>query len=96
MAPVTFVPFFRHRYKGVVPQLTGVAVKVTGVPAQTGLADAAMVTEATGPNQVEAVSGVEVEWPQPLYAQTYLVYEALQANPLSALKVAVPMSVAVE
>ena len=39
-----FVPFTIHWYAGVVPPLTGVAVKVTEPPAQTGLALAAMVT----------------------------------------------------
>ena len=38
------VPFTFHWYAGDVPPFVGVAVKVTDVPAQTGLADAAMVT----------------------------------------------------
>ena len=40
VAPGTLVPFSFHRYVGVVPPLVGVAVKVTEVPAQTGLAEA--------------------------------------------------------
>jgi hypothetical protein len=38
------VPPFFHWYAGVVPPLTGVAVNVTGVPEQTGFAEAAMET----------------------------------------------------
>ena len=38
------VPFTFHWYVGVVPPLVGVAVKVTDVPAQTGLADGATDT----------------------------------------------------
>ena len=37
-APTAVVPLY-HWYEGVVPPLTGVAVKVTEVPAQTGLAE---------------------------------------------------------
>ena len=44
VAPGAFVPFTFHWYAGDVPPFVGVAVKVTDVPAQTGLADAAMVT----------------------------------------------------
>ena len=44
MIPLTF-----HWYDGMVPPLTGMAVYVTEVPAQTGLADAAMET-LTGNN----------------------------------------------
>ena len=39
MAPSTL-----HWYWGEVPPFTGVAVKVTEVPVQTGLAEAAMLT----------------------------------------------------
>ena len=43
-----FVPtapaFLYHWYDGDVPPFTGVAVKVTDVPAHTGLADAPIVT----------------------------------------------------
>ena len=42
VAPGTLVPFSFHWYVGVVPPLVGVAVKVTDVPAQTGLAEAAI------------------------------------------------------
>ena len=35
-------PFTFHWYEGVVPPLVGVAVKVTEVPAHTGLAEAAI------------------------------------------------------
>ena len=41
-----FVPFFFHWYNGLLPPLVGVAVKVTGVPAQTGFVDATIETEA--------------------------------------------------
>ena len=44
VAPGTLVPFSFHRYVGVVPPLVGVAVNVTEVPAQTGLAEAATDT----------------------------------------------------
>ena len=39
----TFAPFTIHWYAGVVPPLVGVAVKVTEVPVQTGLAEAEML-----------------------------------------------------
>ena len=42
VAPGTLVPFSFHWYVGVAPPLVGVAVKVTEVPAQTGLAEAAI------------------------------------------------------
>ena len=38
------VPFTFHWYVGVAPPLVGVAEKVTEVPAQTGLAEAAIDT----------------------------------------------------
>ena len=44
VAPETADPFTFHWYAGVDPPLTGDAVNVTGVPAQTWLADGAMVT----------------------------------------------------
>ena len=44
VAPGTLVPFSFHWYVGVVPPLVGVAVNVTEVPAQTGLAEAAIDT----------------------------------------------------
>ena len=40
----TFTPFTFHWYTGAAPPLVGVAVKVTEVPAHTGLADGAIVT----------------------------------------------------
>jgi hypothetical protein len=40
------VPFTIHWYEGVVPPLTGVAVNVTGSPAQMVVALASIVTEA--------------------------------------------------
>ena len=42
----TLAPFSFHWYEGVVPPFTGVAVKVTLVPAQIGLSDATMLTLA--------------------------------------------------
>ena len=38
------LPFTFHWYVGVAPPLVGVAVNVTEVPAQTGLAEAAIDT----------------------------------------------------
>ena len=43
LVPTGTAPLY-HWYAGVVPPLTGVAVKVTEVPAHTGFADAAIVT----------------------------------------------------
>ena len=46
VSPGTVTPFICHKYAGVVPPLTGAAVNVTEVPAQTAPeGDAAMVTE---------------------------------------------------
>jgi len=42
----TFAPFSFHWYEGVVPPFTGVAVKVTLVPAQIGFSEATMLTLA--------------------------------------------------
>ena len=59
VAPEILVPFNFHCQEGVVPPLTGVAVKVTEDPAQTGLADAAMET-LTGSNGLTVITtGVE-------------------------------------
>ena len=44
VAPGTLVPFSFHWYVGVAPPLVGVVVKVTEVPAHTGLAEAATDT----------------------------------------------------
>ena len=44
VAPLTFAPLTFHWYVGVVPPLTGEAVKMTEVPAQTGFADGEAVT----------------------------------------------------
>jgi len=38
-------PLICHWYEGLLPPFTGVAVKVTLLPAQTGLAEAEMLTE---------------------------------------------------
>jgi hypothetical protein len=47
VAPEILEPFLRHWYAGVVPPLTGVAVKVTEVPEHTAPeGDAAIVTPA--------------------------------------------------
>lgn len=44
LVPTVVVPRF-HTYTGVVPPLVGVAVKVTDVPEQIAVADAAILTE---------------------------------------------------
>ena len=44
VAPEITLPLTFHWYCGELPPLTGVAVKVTWVPAQTGLAEGAIVT----------------------------------------------------
>jgi hypothetical protein len=44
-SPAIGVPFKYHWYCGKVPPLVGVAVKVTAVPEQIGLAEATMLTE---------------------------------------------------
>ena len=49
-----------HWYAGAVPPLTGVAVYVTLVPAQTGLALAAMVTLAVKMGLTIIVTAFEV------------------------------------
>jgi hypothetical protein len=56
----TFTPFTFHWYTGAAPPLVGVAVKVTEVPAQTGLAEGAIVT-LTGSNGLTViVTGADV------------------------------------
>ena len=60
----TFTPFTCHWYEGVAPPFTGVAVNVTGVPAQIlfpGLA--AIFTEATGLGFTVTVTGLISEQP---------------------------------
>ena len=49
-----------HWYTGVVPPLIGVAVKVTEVPAQTGLVLAAIVTLAVKIGLTVMVTALEV------------------------------------
>lgn len=44
VAPGTFVPFTCHWYIGASPPLTGIALKVTGAPWQTDVAEAVMFT----------------------------------------------------
>jgi hypothetical protein len=44
----TFAPLTFHWYDGVAPPFTGVAVKVTEVPAQTGSAGEAAIVTLTG------------------------------------------------
>ena len=44
----TLLPFTFHWYEGDVPPLVGVAVKMTEVPVQTGLADGATTTLTGG------------------------------------------------
>ena len=51
------VPFKNHWYTGVVPPLTGVAVKVTGVPSQTGSANSTIET-LTGSNGLTVMVSV--------------------------------------
>ena len=53
------VPFTIHWYAGVMPPLTGVAVKVTAVPAQTGFALAETDT-LTGSNGLTVIVTVLV------------------------------------
>src|ERR1039457_1439808 len=45
----TIAPFTFHTYDGVVPPFVGVAVNVTGVPAQTLFVDAEMLTFTESP-----------------------------------------------
>ena len=54
VAPVTLVPLTFHWYAGAVPPLTGVAVNVTVVPAQTVLAEGAIET-LTGNNGLTVI-----------------------------------------
>ena len=49
VAPDTVAPFKNHWYDGAGPLFNGFAVKVTGIPAQTGLADSEIDT-LTGNN----------------------------------------------
>ena len=53
--PLTF-----HCQAGVVPPFTGVAVKVTGVPVQTGLAEGAIDTPAVNAGLTIMVTALEV------------------------------------
>ena len=55
MIPLTF-----HWYDGAGPPLTGVAVNVTEVPAQTGFAEAEIVTETTRLLLITIITGLLV------------------------------------
>ena len=57
--PTGVAPLY-HWYTGAVPPLTGVAVKVTEVPAQTGLALATIVTLAVRIGFTVIVMALEV------------------------------------
>ena len=64
-----FVPFFFHWYAGVVPPLTGVAVKVTEVPVQIapdGLAAILMLAVRLEFTDQLATTGVEDVQPDPV------------------------------
>jgi hypothetical protein len=67
----TLFPFFFQWYTGVAPPFTGVAVKVTEVPAQTGFAEATMTT-LTGNTGVTVVLTEAVPW-QPVLVVTVTV-----------------------
>ena len=60
VAPVTLDPFTFHWYAGTAPPLTGVAVNVTEVPAQTGFADGAMDTLTGRPGFTVMVTVLDV------------------------------------
>jgi hypothetical protein len=53
-APAIGFPFLNHSMTGVDPPLTGIAVYVTPVPAQTGLAEAVIIT-LTGSNGLTVI-----------------------------------------
>ncbi len=53
-------PLTCHWYCGAVPLFAAVGVKVTGMPAQTGSADAEMVTEGTDQELTDRVTKLEV------------------------------------
>ena len=52
----TGLPFINHWYLGVVPPLTGVAVKLTELPGQILLVEAEIETEGTGAGKTVIVS----------------------------------------
>ena len=54
------VPFTLQAYTGFVPPLTGLAVNVTEVPAQTGLAEAAIETLTGAAGKTVIVIAFEV------------------------------------
>ena len=56
----TFVQLTFHWYKGPPPPFVAVAVKVTGVPKQQGLMEAAMVMEAGNTGFTVMVMALEV------------------------------------
>ena len=55
-----FIPLIFHWYDAAAPPLMAVALKVTGVPAQTGLADGIMVTLTGRIGFTVMVTGVAV------------------------------------
>lgn len=67
VCPVMFVPLFFHWYVGDVPPFTGVAVKVTDAPKQTGFAEAEIVTLAGRLESAFAVTAVREAETQPLF-----------------------------
>ena len=85
VAPEMSSPLTFHWYAGMVPPLTGEAVKVTCVPAETGLADAEIDTltgtgvQATSPiwKSLKAESPVACE----LFEVSVPVVVVLQAEP---------------
>ena len=54
------LPFFFHRNEGETPPLTGVAVRLTGLPVHTGLAAAAMETLTGSVEFTPSVTALEV------------------------------------
>jgi hypothetical protein len=56
----TGLPFRNHWYVGELPPFVGVAVKVTDVPAQKGLADGEIDTPTGSPDDTDIVMVLEV------------------------------------
>ena len=83
--PGTLVPFSFHWYVGVVPPLVGVAVNVTEVPAQTGLAEAAIDT-VTGSNGLTVMVTVFDVAGLPVGQVTFEVRTQLIVLPLAGIK----------
>ena len=82
--PTGVIPLY-HWYAGVVPPLVGVAVKVTNVPAQTGLVFGAIATLAVKTGFTIMVTALDVAGDPVRQGVKFDVITTLITSPLTGI-----------